>query len=99
MKQSLQDQIDQKADTTALDDYLKIADIDTTLTAYVKQESLNTQLEAYVKTEELTTKLGDYVLKTSLSGSSSISLVDEVYEVNAISTEELNTIINSKVSE
>ena len=98
-KQSLQDQIDQKADATALDAYLKIADINTTLTAYVKQDSLNTQLEAYVKTDALTTKLGDYVLKTSLSGSSSISLVGEVYEVNAISTSELNDIINPKVSE
>lgn len=97
-KQSLQNKIDQKADATALDDYLKIADIDTTLTAYVKQDSLNTQLDAYVKTDALTTKLGDYVLKTSLNGSSSISLVDEVYEVNAISTEDLNNIINPKVS-
>lgn len=94
-KQSLESKISQKADTTALDAYLKIADIDTTLTGYVKQDSLNTQLEAYVKTEALTTKLGDYVLKTSLSGSSSISLVDEVYEVNTISTDDLNSIINS----
>lgn len=98
-KQSLKDKIDQKADKTALDAYLKIADIDTTLNAYVKQDSLNTQLGAYVKTEVLTTKLGDYVLKTSLSGSSSISPVGEVYEVNTISAEELNTIINSKASE
>lgn len=94
-KQSLESKISQKADTTALDAYLKITDIDTTLNAYVKQDSLNTQLEAYVKTEALTTKLGDYVLKTSLSGSSSISLVGEVYEVNTISTDELNSIINS----
>ena len=97
-KQSLQNQIDQKADATALDAYLKIADIDTTLTAYVKQDSLNTQLEAYVKTDALTAKLGDYVLKASLNGSSSISLVGEVYEVNAISTSELNDIINPKAS-
>lgn len=98
-KQALEAKIGQKADATALDAYLKISDIDTTLNAYVKQDSLNTQLGAYVKTDALTTKLGDYVLKTSLSGSSSISLVDEVYEVNAISAEELNTIINSKASE
>ena len=98
-KQALETKIGQKADKTALDAYLKIADIDANLTAYVKQESLDTQLEAYVKTEALTTKLGDYVLKTSLSGSSSIGLVDGVYEVNAISAEELNTIINSKASE
>ena len=77
---------------------VKIADIDTTLTAYVKQDSLNTQLEAYVKTDALTAKLGDYVLKASLNGSSSISLVGEVYEVNAISTSELNDIINPKAS-
>ena len=93
-QKDLQDKIDLKADTTALDAYLKIDNIDTTLSGYVKQESLNTQLEAYVKNEALTTKLGDYVLKTSLSGSSSISLVDQVYEVNAISTEDLNDIIN-----
>ncbi len=98
-KQALETKIGQKADATVLDDYLKIADIDTTLTEYVKQDSLNTQLEAYVKTEALTTKLGDYVLKTSLSGSSSISLADEVYEVNTITTDELNAIINPKVSE
>ena len=93
-KQALESKISQKANTTALDDYLRIDAIDTTLSGYVKQESLNTQLEAYVKNEALTTKLGDYVLKTSLSGSSSISLVDQVYEVNAISTEDLNDIIN-----
>ena len=99
-KQALETEISQKADKTALDAYLKIADIDANLKAYVKQESLDTQLEAYVKTEDLTTKLGDYVLKTSLSGSSSISLVESgVYEVNAISTEDLNDIINSKASE
>lgn len=91
-------ELKKKADTTALDAYLKIADIDTTLTGYVKQDSLNTQLEAYVKTDVFTTKLGDYVLKTSLSGSS-ISLVGDVYEVNTISTEDLNDIINPKVSE
>ena len=95
-KQSLESQISQKADTTALDAYLKISDIDTSLSGYVKQESLDTQLEAYVKNEALTTKLGDYVLTTSLSGSSSISLVGEGYEVNTISTEDLNNIINSK---
>lgn len=94
-KQSLESKISQKADTTALGDYLKITDIDTTLTGYVKQDSLNTQLAAYVTTEALTTKLGDYVLKASLDGSSSISLVGEVYEVNTISTDELNSIINS----
>lgn len=98
-KQALETKIGQKADKTALDAYLKIADIDTTLSGYVKQESLNTQLGAYVKTDALTTKLGDYVLKTSLSGSSSISLVGDVYEVNTISTEDLNDIINLKVSE
>ena len=99
-QQAVNNAIANKADKTALDAYLKIADIDTTLNAYVKQDSLNTQLEAYVKTDVLTTKLGDYVLKTSLSGSSSISLVESgVYEVNAISAEELNTIINSKASE
>ena len=75
-----------------------VKDFDANLKAYVKQESLDTQLEAYVKTEALTTKLGDYVLKTSLSGSSSISLVNEVYEVNTISTSELNDIINPKAS-
>ena len=95
-KQALETKIGQKADTTALDAYLKKADIDDNLTAYVKRDSLNTQLEAYVKNEALTTKLGDYVLKTSLSGSSSISLVGEGYEVNTISTEDLNNIINSK---
>ena len=98
-KQALETKIGQKADKTALDAYLKIADIDDNLTAYVKQESLDTQLGAYVKTDALTTKLGDYVLKTSLSGSSSISLVGDVYEVNTISTEDLNDIINPKVSE
>ena len=98
-KQALESKISQKADTTALDAYLRIADIDTTLTGYVKQNSLNTQLEAYVTTEALTTKLGDYVATSTLSGSSSIGLVNGVYEVNAISAEELNTIINSKASE
>ena len=98
-KQSLESKIAQKADTTALDAYLKIADIDTTLSGYVKQDSLNTQLGAYVKTDTLTTKLGDYVLETTLSGSSSIGLVDGVYEVNAISASELNDIINQKASE
>ena len=97
-KQSLESKIAQKADTTALDAYLKIADIDTTLSesGYVKQESLDTQLASYVKNDALTTKLGDYVLKTSLSGSSSISLVGEGYEVNTITIDELNSIINSK---
>lgn len=100
-QQAVNNAIANKADKTALDAYLKIADIDTTLNAYVKQDSLNTQLGAYVKTDALTTKLGDYVLKTSLSGSSSISLslVGDVYEVNTISTEDLNDIINPKVSE
>ena len=94
-KQSLETKINQKADTTALDAYLKIAEIDNNLTAYVKQESLNTQLKPYVTTEALTTKLGDYVATSTLSRSSSIGLVDGVYEVNTISTDELNSIINS----
>ena len=94
-KQSLESKISQKADTTALDAYLKIDAIDTTLTGYVKQDSLNTQLKAYVTTEALTTKLGDYVATSTLSGSSSIGLVDGVYEVNTISTDELNSLINS----
>ena len=98
-KQSLESKIAQKADTTALDAYLKIADIDTTLSGYVKQDSLNTQLEPYVKNDTLTTKLEGYVTTSTLNGSSSISLVDGAYEVNAISTEELNDIINQKASE
>ena len=98
-KQALETKIGQKADTAALDAYLKIADIDTTLSRYVKQESLDTQLEAYVKNDTFTSTLEGYVLKTSLSGSSSISLVGDVYEVNTISTEDLNAIINPKVSE
>ena len=95
-KTDLQDKINLKADTTALDAYLKIADIDTTLSGYVKQDSLDTQLESYVKNDTLTTKLEGYVTTSTLNGSSSIGLVDGAYEVNAISTEELNTIINSK---
>ena len=95
-KQSLESKISKKADTTALDAYLKITDIDTTLSGYVKQESLDTQLESYVKNDALTTKLEGYVTTSTLNGSSSISLVDGAYEVNAISAEELNTIINSK---
>ena len=100
-KQSLESKIAQKADTTALDAYLKIANIDTTLSesGYVKQESLDTQLASYVKNDALTTTLEGYVTTSTLNGSSSIGLVDGAYEVNAISTEELNTIINSKVSE
>ena len=98
-KQSLESKIAQKADTTALDAYLRIADIDTTLSGYVKQDSLDTQLESYVKNDTLTTTLEGYVTTSTLNGSSSIGLVDGAYEVNAISTEELNTIINSKVSE
>ena len=96
-KQSLESKISQKADTTALDAYLKIADIDTTLSesGYVKQESLDTQLASYVKNDALTTKLEGYVTTSTLNGSSSIGLVNGVYEVNAISTDELNTIINS----
>ena len=95
-KQSLESKISQKADTTALDAYLKIADIDTTLSGYVKQDSLNTQLEAYVKNDTLTTKLEGYVTTSTLNGSSSISLDNGVYEVNTITTDELNSIINSK---
>ena len=98
-KQSLESKIAQKADTTALDAYLRIADINTTLSGYVKQDSLDTQLESYVKNDTLTTTLEGYVTTSTLNGSSSIGLVDGAYEVNAISTEELNTIINSKVSE
>ena len=100
-KQSLESKIAQKADTTALDAYLKIADIDTTLSesGYVKQDSLDTQLEPYVKNDTLTTKLEGYVTTSTLNGSSSIGLVDGAYEVNAISSDELNTIINSKASE
>lgn len=98
-QKALETKIGQKADATALDAYLKKAEIDANLKAYVKQDSLNTQLEAYVKNDTLTSTLEGYVLKTSLSGSSSISLVGDVYEVNAISAEELNTIINSKASE
>ena len=98
-KTDLQDKINLKADTTALDAYLKIADIDTTLSGYVKQDSLDTQLESYVKNDTLTTTLEGYVTTSTLNGSSSIGLVDGAYEVNAISREELNTIINSKVSE
>ena len=95
-KTDLQDKINLKADTTALDAYLKIADIDTTLSGYVKQDSLDTQLESYVKNDTLTTTLEGYVTTSTLNGSSSIGLVNGAYEVNAISTEELNTIINSK---
>ena len=91
--------IGQKADTTALDAYLKIADIDTTLSGYVKQDSLTTQLASYVKNDALTTTLEGYVTASTLNGSSSIGLVDGVYEVNAISTSELNDIINQKASE
>ena len=97
-QKALQDKIKLKADTTALDAYLKIADINTTLSGYVKQDSLNTQLEAYVKNDALTTKLEGYVTTSTLNNSSSIGLVDGAYEVNAISKEELNTIINSKGS-
>ena len=98
-KKDLQDKINLKADTTALDAYLKIADIDTTLSGYVKQDSLDTQLGPYVKNDTLTTTLEGYVTTSTLNGSSSISLVDGVYEVNAISTSELNDIINQKASE
>ena len=98
-KTDLQDKINLKADTTALNAYLKIADIDTTLSGYVKQDSLVTQLESYVKNDTLTTTLEGYVTTSTLNGSSSIGLVNGVYEVNAISAEELNTIINSKASE
>lgn len=94
-KQALQSEINKKADATALGDYLKIADIDTNLTAYVKQESLNTQLNNYVTSTALNTTLQDYVLASALNESSSISVVDGVYEVNAISDVELNEIINS----
>lgn len=99
-QKALQDKIDLKADTTALDAYLKIADIDTTLSGsgYVKQESLDTQLESYVKNDILTTKLEGYVTTSTLNGSSSIGIVNGVYEVNAISTSELNDIINQKAS-
>ena len=94
-QQAVNNAIANKADKTALDAYLKIAEIDDNLTAYVKQDSLNTQLTNYVTSTALDTKLGDYVRKTTLNGSSSIDLVDGVYEVNAISESELNTIINS----
>lgn len=91
--------IAKKADATALGDYLKIADIDANLTAYVKQDSLTTQLADYVTSTALETTLGDYVLASALNESSSMSVVDGVYEVNTISDTELNEIINAKVSE
>ena len=97
-QQAVNNAIADKADKTALEDYLKIAEIDTKLTAYVKQESLNNQLKSYVTTEALTTKLGDYVAASTLNGSSSISLVGGAYEVNAITADELNDIINPPAS-
>ena len=100
-QQAVNNAIANKADKTALDAYLKIADIDTTLSesGYVKQESLDTQLASYVKNDALTTTLEGYVTASTLNGSSSIGLVNGVYEVNAISTSELNDIINQKASE
>lgn len=91
--------IAKKADATALGDYLKIADIDANLTAYVKQDSLTTQLASYVTSTALEGKLEDYVLADALNASSTISVIEGVYEVNTISDTELNEIINSTVSE
>lgn len=80
-QKELQDKIDLKADTTALDAYLKKADIDANLTAYVKQESLDTQLESYV-------------LKTAITESTSLSYVGDAIEITPISTEDLNGIMH-----
>lgn len=80
-QKALQDKIDLKADTTALDAYLKKADIDANLTAYVKQESLDTQLESYV-------------LKTAITESTSLSYVGNAIEITSISTEDLNGIMH-----
>lgn len=98
-KTALEAAIATKADVSSLSEYLKIADIDANLTAYVKQDSLTTKLNDYVTKTNLETTLADYVLASALNESSSIALVNGVYEVNVISPEELQEIISSTVSE
>lgn len=88
---------------TTLADYVTSDSLETTLADYVTSESLVTTLSGYATTSALAdglatkadaSSLDSYVLKNAINISESLAYVGDAIEINSISPEDLDSIIN-----
>lgn len=92
-----------KLEQSDLADYVTSESLNTTLADYVTSESLTNTLANYATTSALTeglatkadaASLDSYVLRTAITGSTSVSYVDDAIEITSISSEDLDGIMH-----